>query len=979
MDMKGKLLLKVIKGMVWIELLSLMVSGYAEDLKEEKGIPPERGVVLSVNRKWASRHWAGDIRAKSISLDMEKDFPRFTVSETGLRSVWTYYFDLPVDFKLYSIVVLKYRVKNTHITSDNYVIWMDDGTGPDYGGLVVFKSKELIPDGGIHELRKDLREFNPKGAIRGIALGVMCGDKTPAVFDLVGISFEAPADAKSKEDLKEDTFLNVLVVDSEGRPLNGAKVIIDAERKNFARSAMTDNSGICKIKPLVNDASKHMLRIEMEDRVSIEHSDLKQIDDKPIQITMRRGIHYGGIIQDEKGNPIEGVTVSFHIAREGKEGTRMQSQFDILTDIGGRWRSPLLPDELSDIWIKLYHPDYASDPIFGMTQKPPMEKLRDGTGVMVLKRGFSVTGIVTAEQGQLISGAIVKQGSDRHGSHYPTTQTDKDGYFRFDNSPLGEMVLTVQKDGYAPEIKVIQVTKNLGQLEVVLHPGKTIRGQVVTTDGKPLIDIMIEADTWRGYRTIDWGSKTDAEGRFHWDSAPPEEVTFDLISREYMSVRNYPMKPSNEEYVIVVKEPTIVKLHVVDDITSNPVTEFEVMEGIKWGDDQPIYWSKQDTKVHKNSEGYYEYGFTEPREGHALRVIADGYSPGDTPIIKDGEQTETFEIRLKKGEDFQGIVTTTEGKVLSGAEVGWFQGNQSVRINGIRLDRHDKITYTNTDMTGRFILPLQADPGLLVVLHEEGWKKLMIDKPGNLGQIPVEPWAIIRGKAWIGTEPATNQQIMFQVQEHYYVRYNPNVYWATSTLAGNEGEFVLSHVPAGDVHVGIYVMKGNRGFMTSRVSVTTRQGETYEIQIGGTGRAVIGRMVLPEEFRGKETGLIIYGSLGTLRPRPEPPSEIAGDAERVKEWNKAFSESPEGQAWLEEAKRAIHLSIYIEPDGSFRVDDVPPGTYELKIYANEKMEGRMGAPGKQIAQGTGEITVLPGAMPTDGSIDVGDIILIKNQ
>lgn len=976
--MKRKLLLKVIKGVVWIEFLSLMVSGYTEDIKEEKGIPPERGVVLYVNRKWASRHWAGDMRAKSISLYMEKDFPRFTVGETGLRSVWTYYLDLPVDFKLYPIAVLKYRAKNIHITSDNYVIWLDDGTGPDYGGLVVFKSKELMPDGSIHELRKDLREFNPKGAIRGIALGVMCGDKTPAVFDLVGISFEAPADAKPKEDLKEDTFLNVLVVDSEGRPLNGAKVIIDAERKNFARSAMTDNSGICKIKPLVNDASKHMLRIEMEDMVSIEHSDLKQIDDKPIQITMRRGIHYGGIIQDEKGNPIEGVTVSFHIAREGKEGTRMQSQFDILTDIGGRWRSPLLPDELSDIWIKLYHPDYASDPIFGMTQKPPMEKLRDGTGVMVLKRGFSMTGIVTDEQGQLIPGAIVKQGQDRHGSHYPTTQTDKDGYFRFDNSPLGEMVITVQKDGYAPEIKVVQVTKNIGQLEFVLHPGKTIRGQVVTTDGKPLPDIMIEADTWRGYRTIDWGSKTDAEGRFQWNSAPSEEVTFDLISREYTSVRRYPMKPSDEKYVIVVKKPTIVKLHVVDDITSKPVTEFEVMEGIKWGDDRPIYWSKQDIKVHKNPEGYYEYGFTEPREGHALRVIADGYSPGDTPIIKDGEQTETFEIRLKKGGNFQGIVISQDGRILSGAEVGWFQGNQYAMVNDTKLEQRSEITCTKTDPTGRFILPPQGETGLLVILHEEGWKKIMVDKPGDVGNISVEPWSVVQGKAWIGIKPVVNQQIKFFVQDTYSDNM-PGVHWNTSTLTGEDGSFVLSHVPDGDIHVGVYVRKGNSGFISNRVYVKAKPGEAHEIQIGGTGRAVIGSVISRDDFKDKSfSDMFIQGSLRTRRPRLEPPVEIAGDKKRVNEWRMAFIKSPEGQAWVEEERKAVYFTVYIEPDGSFRVDDVPPSTYELRIYANEKIEGRMGAQGKQIAQGTGEVTVPPGAMPTDGSIDVGNIVLIKN-
>ncbi len=101
-----------------------------------------------------SRHWAGDIRARSISLDMEPTSPRFTIGEVSLRSVWTYYFDLPVDFNRYPIAVLRYRAKNMHSTSDNYVIWMDDSTGSDYGGMTVFRSKELAPDGAVHELRK---------------------------------------------------------------------------------------------------------------------------------------------------------------------------------------------------------------------------------------------------------------------------------------------------------------------------------------------------------------------------------------------------------------------------------------------------------------------------------------------------------------------------------------------------------------------------------------------------------------------------------------------------------------------------------------------------------------------------------------------------------------------------------------------------------------------------------------------------------
>ena len=602
-------------------------------------------------------------------------------------------------------------------------------------------------------------------------------------------------------------------------------------------------------------------------------------------------------------------------------------------------------------------------------------------GEIVLKRGYPVTGFVIDEQGHLISDALVIQGTVRRGNvsnpDNPTARTDKDGYFRFDNSIPGEMVLTVEKEGYAPELRVIQVTENLGQIEFVLSPGKTIRGKVITIDGKPVPDTNIWAHAWRGYNTICWISKTDSEGHFQWDSAPSEEVLFDLYSQEYMSISNYPMKVSPEEYVIAVREAPVVKIHVVDDITGNPVTEFDFMIGFKEGcDNKSVSWQKTNVKV---SDGYYKHRFKKPKDWDILRVKAGGYLPADVPFVKNSKQTETFEIRLKNEEIFrstvptiEGIITTIDGKVLDGAEVGWFQTR--ALINDIKFERREGIPYTNTDSGGHFVLSAEDKSGLLVVLHEEGWKKILIDETGNLGYISVEPWSVVRGKAWISTEPAVSQRIKFFVQEPYNENI-PNLQWDTMTITGKYGEFVLPHVPAGDIMVGIvYSPKrvGQGGIWASRVYLNTKPGETYEVQIGGTGRAVIGRVILSYDFNIKEfsSDINIRVCLRTPGQRFTPPSEIAANPEKVREWSK----SPEGQAWLEEERKALYFTIYVEPDGSFRIDDVPPGTYELIIYVHDKLGGSLD---NVIIQGTREVIVPPGTMPTDGPIDLGDILLVK--
>src|SRR3972149_4670686 len=96
-----KILIILFAGFIGIEGLGLAVSDNTETSGKEENLlmAPEQGVVMSLNRKWRSTHWAGDIRARNISLDMEREAPRFTVGEANLRSVWTYYYDLPVDFK----------------------------------------------------------------------------------------------------------------------------------------------------------------------------------------------------------------------------------------------------------------------------------------------------------------------------------------------------------------------------------------------------------------------------------------------------------------------------------------------------------------------------------------------------------------------------------------------------------------------------------------------------------------------------------------------------------------------------------------------------------------------------------------------------------------------------------------------------------------------------------------------------------------
>jgi hypothetical protein len=49
------------------------------------------------------------------------------------------------------------------------------------------------------------------------------------------------------------------------------------------------------------------------------------------------------------------------------------------------------------------------------------------------------------------------------------------------------------------------------------------------------------------------------------------------------------------------------------------------------------------------------------------------------------------------------------------------------------------------------------------------------------------------------------------------------------------------------------------------------------------------------------------------------------------QWNQRWHQSPEGHDYM---NRRVSLGVVLAPDGSFRIDDVPPGDYRLAIRVN---------------------------------------------
>ena len=343
-----------------------------------------------------------------------------------------------------------------------------------------------------------------------------------------------------------------------GKPLAGVDLTIKVERKDTGR-ATTDSAGRADI-AVPSPLPGYMAVSARKDnfapmtgfirRPSIEDGDIPAsytLEMYPVETVT-------GVVRDEQGRPIEGVLVEpMTWMRSGGGGTDRE-EFErppsVKTDAEGRWKCEGMPAGIdsSRISFRFSHVDYQ--PV-DLPSGAALEHIRRGPAT-ILPRGLEIAGRVVDRAGTPIGGAHVYRGSDRFGMGIPKTDTDREGRFRFIHVPAGETILTVQAPGQTPDLRKIVVAGGLAPVEFRLEPGRRIRGRVVDTKGNPLPRTTIVADGWRGYRTLDWETMTDDEGRFEWTDAPSDSVWIDIMREGYLRINHRELRASGDEVAIIM-------------------------------------------------------------------------------------------------------------------------------------------------------------------------------------------------------------------------------------------------------------------------------------------------------------------------------------------------------------------------------------------------------------------------------------------
>jgi hypothetical protein len=380
-----------------------------------------------------------------------------------------------------------------------------------------------------------------------------------------------------------------------------------------------------------------------------------------VKVTLRRGTRMGGVVVDESGQPIEGVTVVATVDEYGP-GERLQEplghemfyEIPFLTGRDGRWRTDSLPPTTRKVSLQLIHPDYVSGGCSTLggpgLRSPSIESLRKESDRQVMTKGVRISGGVIDAAGNPIPRARVSDSSRgmTHLTYVRHTETDSDGRFHFHFQPYERLTLSVHASGFEPHAKSIEARPGIGPLEFRHRFGKVIRGRVVDIEGKPIEAACVAISNAGRQRAIFLRTWTDSAGQFLWGSAPPWEVLLSISKEGYIPDLRAVFSPKDQEKTVVLRPVLSVTITACDAETSLTINQlFSIEYGILDPNQDAIDWLPTPTS-RTVGPGENEAILDATGGPYRLRVQCDGFEPAATRLIRGDEKDVREMIKLKR-------------------------------------------------------------------------------------------------------------------------------------------------------------------------------------------------------------------------------------------------------------------------------------------------------------------------------------------
>lgn len=649
------------------------------------------------------------------------------------------------------------------------------------------------------------------------------------------------------------------------------------------------------------------------------------------------GSVFMGKVIDRNGDPIAGALVDPRqrgwspTARTDEEG-----RFEIFAVRGSR----------GSIFPVITCPGYVAKCSFS----EPLRQGRPTVVEYVLESGAEAFGRVTDAAGDPVAGVKIVAGRDRFSSNRvnPESVTDAEGRYRLTGLAAGEVVVNAFPDDYAPAMEVIQTAVGQpAEVNLVIQAGAPVHGQVIDPQGKPLSNVWIITDTWRGVRMLRREDRTDEEGRFTLPQMPDSEVSIDILKRDFVSLRDQMVRGGDTpQYELRPVVEHRITLRTPDgEIPSDVV----IQKGYKWSGRDAVSWVNEFWETQRNydaASGVFKIRSSEQRDAEiSWRFSAPGYQPTSIESPSDAEGSQHLTIELKPAENLQGrVVDATTGEPLPGVTVVIASKQDRLHDHNVAFrDAHEGLerftgVRAETDSDGVFTLnrPEAEDRRDLVLIRPGGgFLHIPNIEPWLSGEIedlvlPMPAAGSISGQITIAGEPAAREKfaVNWIPAEGEQGSWDAPFGFGGQVTADSEGRYTFPSLGPGR-------------YRLSRVKAFNRDGggmsmymtnETLQVE---AGESVVYDIKLPagHTVRGVTTG-----------PNEEP---LAGCVVVLRS----------GRDRLD--------AVRSDASGSFTFQHVQAGDYTLEATHYATHESATCGLGDEDCKGQVSLTVIPGENTID--------------
>ena len=569
-----------------------------------------------------------------------------------------------------------------------------------------------------------------------------------------------------------------------------------------------------------------------------------------------------------------------------------------------------------------------------------------------LERGLPLAGEVLNEAGAPVPGArILFTAMHSHSlsreviafnRRLSSIDTDAQGRFRADQMPRvfpdhGIRVSVVHPE-YAVERFAILNRTQLGEPKrVILTPGISLRGRLLSDQGEPVTGAILMADLESP--GPECSATPDADGRFLFPHLKPGSVVVHVEAPGYRELErtvstdgsggdlNLRLTPLPRQETAPPVPRVLLSGEVLDAESGDPIPEFRILV-------QGIYGGIRLLGDGLAGEFTWELERPDLLDIKQLVIEAPGYRPESREFRPSEPPPDPFTIRLQRDVGISGWVYTPDGAPAVGVEISLAGDAFRLRLNqpthGPRqsINAGHPVNRAITDARGHFRIAPQHGARWVVMVHARGCRVIPVEAATN-GPVTLDAWGQIEGTVFASGQPLPKARVNVGFQSPAYGVDDLRIGFDFNTVADDRGRFQFTHVPPGQHWVQRVAaprgeLSGPTG-MSHGEAVTVVPGETSTVVLGGRGRPVVGRLVLSRPLPGYDWNMdlpVLVQERPDLKEPPFPGHPQSVDSRTHVQQSLALDT-------YQLAHRKSYLSV--EPDGTFRADSVQPGTYSLQV------------------------------------------------